>query len=122
MCRPALAGEIIKRVKESVKVPVTAKIRGGWDENTLNYLELAKILEASGVSAITVHGRTRNQFYSGKANWEYISGVKKALKIPVIGNGDIFSAFDALKMLEETGCDGIMAGRGLLGSLGWQGI
>lgn len=108
--------EIIKTVKEAVSVPVTVKIRSGWDEKNINAVEVAKICEKAGASAITVHPRTRAQGYSGKANWEIIKKVKEAVTIPVIGNGDILSCYDAKRMLEETNCDAVMIGRGCLGN------
>ena len=114
MKNPALAGKIVKAVKKAVNVPVTVKIRKGWDSNTC--AEFAKILEANGADGITVHARTKEQLYSGKADLDVIKEVKAAVKIPVIGNGDIFSAQDALNMLDFTGCDGVMVGRGALGN------
>lgn len=108
--------EIVKSVVESVPIPVTVKIRSGWDENSINAIEIAKIVEKAGASAITVHPRTRKQGYSGKADWNIIREVKKNVSITVIGNGDILSAFDAKRMLDETGCDAVMIGRGVLGN------
>ena len=108
--------EIVKSVVETVNVPVTVKIRSGWDNNHINAVEVAKAVEEAGVSAICVHPRTRSQGYSGKADWNIIKEVKNAVKIPVIGNGDITSKEDAKRMLEETGCDAIMIGRGVLGN------
>ena len=108
--------EIVKAVVESVPVPVTVKIRSGWDENSINAVEIAKIVEKAGASAITVHPRTRKQGYSGHADWNIIKQVKENVSIPVIGNGDITSCFDAKRMLDETGCDAIMIGRGVLGN------
>ena len=108
--------EIVKSVVESVPVPVTVKIRSGWDENSINAIEIAKVIEKAGASAITVHPRTRSQGYSGKANWNIIKEVKENVSIPVIGNGDINSCYDAKRMLDETGCDAIMIGRGVLGN------
>ena len=108
--------EIVKSVVEIVNVPVTVKIRSGWDNNHINAVEVAKAVEEAGASAICVHPRTRSQGYSGKADWNIIKEVKNAVKIPVIGNGDITSKEDAKRMLEETGCDAIMIGRGVLGN------
>ena len=108
--------EIVKAVKEAVNVPVTVKIRSGWDSKSINAVEVAKICEKAGASAITVHARTRSQGYSGKADWNIIKKVKESVNIPVIGNGDILSALDAKRMLDETVCDAIMIGRGALGN------
>ena len=108
--------EIVKAVVESVPVPVTVKIRSGWDENSINAKEIAKVVESAGASAITIHPRTRKQGYSGKADWNIIKEVKEIVSIPVIGNGDITSCFDAKRMIDETGCDAIMIGRGVLGN------
>jgi len=107
---------IIKAVVEAVSVPVTVKIRSGWDENSINAVEVAKRIEKAGASAITVHPRTRNQGYHGKADWQIIKAVKETVSIPVIGNGDIKSCYDAERMINETGCDAIMIGRGVLGN------
>lgn len=109
------AVKMTKAVVESVKKPVTVKMRIGWDMDHITCVELAKRLESVGVCAIAVHGRTRVQMYEGKADWSYIKAVKDAVSIPVIGNGDIRSPQDAQKMLEETGCDAVMIGRGVLG-------
>ncbi len=111
-----LAEQVIKAVVKVSCVPVSVKFRAGWDEQNLNAVELAKICEQNGVSAITVHGRTRQQFYSPPVNLEIIKKVKQAVKIPVIGNGDINSADDAINMMNFTGCDGVMIGRGALGN------
>lgn len=116
MLNPKLVGEIVKSVTEASSVPVTAKIRKGWDEKNINAVEIAKICEENGSKAITVHGRTKEEFYSGKADWEIIKKVKDAVSIPVIGNGDITSEEDAKKMFETTNCDGIMIARGALGN------
>ena len=113
---PEKVGEIIKAVVEAVKVPVTVKIRSGWDANSINAVEIAKIAETNGASAITIHARTRAQGYSGRADWSIIKAVVDAVNIPVIGNGDVVSCFDAKKMLDETGCSAVMIGRGLLGN------
>lgn len=108
--------EIVSHVVDSVSVPVTVKIRSGWDDKSINAVEIAKIIEKAGASAIAVHPRTRSQGYSGKANWDIIKQVKEAVSIPVIGNGDITSCYDAKRMLDETGCDAVMIGRGVLGN------
>jgi nifR3 family TIM-barrel protein len=108
--------EIVKAVVEAVNVPVTVKIRAGWDSNSINCIEVAKIIEKAGASAITLHARTRAQGYSGKADWSLIKAVKEAVNIPVIGNGDVTSCYLAKKMLDETGCDAVMIGRGVLGN------
>ena len=113
---PKKVGEIVKAVVDAVNVPVTVKIRSGWDSNSINAVEIAKICEENGASAITVHGRTRAQGYSGKADWGIIKQVVDAVDIPVIGNGDVVSCYDAKRMLEETGCNGVMIGRGILGN------
>ncbi len=108
--------EIVKAIVDAVNVPVTVKIRSGWDEKSINAVEIAKVIEKAGASAITVHPRTRSQGYSGKADWNIIKQVKDAVNIPVIGNGDIKSCYDAKRMLDETNCDAVMIGRGLLGN------
>ena len=113
---PEKVGQIVKAVVESVRVPVTVKIRSGWDANSINAVEIAKICEKNGASAITIHARTRAQGYSGKADWSIIKKVVEAVSIPVIGNGDILSCYDAKRMLEETKCSAVMIGRGLLGN------
>ena len=116
MKNPKLAGEIVERVSRAVKKPVTVKIRKGFQESSVNAVEMAKILEASGAAAIAVHGRTREQYYSGEADWDIIRQVKEAVSIPVIGNGDITCAKDAEDMIEQTGCDGVMIGRASRGN------
>lgn len=108
--------EIVKSVKEAVNVPVTVKIRSGWDKNSINAVEVAKVCEQAGASAIAVHPRTRSQGYQGLADWNIIKMVKENVNIPVIGNGDIQSAYDAKRMLDETKCDAVMIGRALLGN------
>jgi nifR3 family TIM-barrel protein len=113
---PQKIGEIVKAVVESVSVPITVKIRSGWDEKSINAVEVAKICEKNGASAIAIHARTRSEGYSGKANWDIIKEVKENVNIPVIGNGDITSPKLAKKMLDETGCDAVMIGRGALGN------
>lgn len=113
---PEKVYEIVKAVVESVNIPVTVKIRSGWDNNSINAVEISKMCEKAGASAITIHGRTRSQGYSGKADWNIIKQVKENISIPVIGNGDILNCYDAKKMLDETGCDAVMIGRGTLGN------
>jgi tRNA-dihydrouridine synthase B len=116
MREPELLGRIVRAVSDATKLEVTAKIRAGWDENSINAVEIAKICEDNGAKAITVHARTRAQFYSGRADWRIIRDVKRAVSVPVFGNGDIASGSDAVRMMDETGCDAVMVGRGAQGN------
>ncbi len=116
MREPELVGKIVKAVSRATKKPLTIKIRKGFDENSVNAVEIAKIAEENGAKAIAVHGRTREQFYSGFADWEIIARVREAVSIPVIGNGDVKSAIDAENMLKQTGCSAVMVGRGVQGN------
>jgi tRNA-dihydrouridine synthase B len=113
---PKLVSAVVKAAVESTGKPVTAKIRIGWDSESINAVEIAKAIEAEGAAAIGVHGRTREQYYSGKADWDVIRQVKQAVSIPVIGNGDVFSGRDYVRLMEETGCDFVMIARGALGN------
>ena len=116
MKNPQLAHDILAAMVKAVKIPVTVKFRAGWDDANRNAVEIARAVEAAGVSAVAVHGRTRQQFYEGNADWSIIADVKQAVKVPVFGNGDIFTVADGLRMLEQTGCDGLMIGRGADGN------
>ena len=114
---PDLAATILKEMVAAVDIPVTVKIRAGWDAGSINAVEIARRAEQAGVSAIAVHARTREQFYAGKADWNIIREVKQAVKVPVIGNGDVRTVQDAERLLQETGCDGVMVGRAACGNV-----
>lgn len=116
MQNPQAVYELVKAVVEAVHLPVSVKMRIGWDNESINVVEVAKVIEKAGAKAIAVHGRTAKQMYSGQANWSYIKDVKQAVSIPVIGNGDVKTPEDAKRMLEETGCDAVMIARGALGN------
>ena len=116
MRNPKLAAEVLTAVVKNSEKPVTLKIRKGWDDTCINAVEIAKIAEECGISALAIHGRTREQFYSGKADWDIIAEIKQSINIPVIGNGDVFDVQDAVNMLEKTKCDAIMIGRGSQGN------
>ncbi|HMQ53583.1 MAG TPA: tRNA dihydrouridine synthase DusB [Anaerolineae bacterium] len=113
---PAKIGRIFKRLSQALSVPVTGKIRLGWDEDSLNYLEVAKVLEDNGASLIAVHGRTKAQAYTGTANWDAIAQIKQAVRIPVIGNGDVACVADIERMKRQTGCDAVMIARAAIGN------
>jgi len=113
---PLLAGRIIEKTANAIKKPLTVKIRKGFDDTCVNAVEIAHIAQESGAAAVAVHGRTREQFYSGKADWDIIAQVKQAVRIPVLGNGDVTDAKSAQAMFEQTGCDGILIGRGVQGN------
>lgn len=116
MRTPGLAAEIVSAVTAAVGVPVTAKFRKGWDDASVNAVEFARVLEAAGAAALCVHGRTRQQFYRGTADWDVIADVKSAVRVPVIGSGDVFSAADAKALLDRTGADAVMVARGAQGN------
>jgi len=116
MKRPELVAKIVKAVVGATQKPVTVKIRTGWDDTSVNAVEIAQLAEENGASAVAVHGRTREQYYSGKADWDIIKQVKQAVSIPVIGNGDVVGPREAKRLFEETGCDAIMVGRGAQGN------
>ena len=116
MKNPRLAAEILEKLVKAIRKPVTIKIRKGFDEDHVNAVEIARIAESCGVAAVAVHGRTRQQYYSGRADWDIIAAVKSAVKIPVIGNGDVTDPLSAQAMLEQTGCDGVMIGRAAQGN------
>ena len=116
MKNPRLVYEIVSRTVKAIQKPVTVKIRKGFDDTCVNAVEIARIIEEAGAAAVAVHGRTREQYYAGKADWDIIRQVKQAVGIPVIGNGDVTCVEDARRMMDETGCDGVMIARGARGN------
>lgn len=116
MRTPELAAEIVRSIKKKVSIPVTVKFRRAWDGDSVNGVEFALLMAEAGADALTVHGRTRREFYSGKADWGIIGAISDSVSVPVIGNGDVFSFRRAAEMIEDTGCDAVMAGRGALGN------
>lgn len=116
MLNPQLAESIVSSISKRVNIPVTVKIRKGWDDNNINAVDFAIRLQEAGAKAVAIHGRTRDQYYAGRADWDIIKEVKKALQIPLIGNGDVWSPEDGIKMLQHTRCDAIMIGRGAMGN------
>lgn len=116
MKNPKLLGDIVSDVTRRISIPFSIKIRSGWNRNNLNYLEIGKVAEDNGASYITIHARTQSEFFAPEAHWEHIREMKENLRIPVVGNGNVHSAEDALRMFEETGCDGVMLASGTLGN------
>lgn len=114
--KPVYAGKIIEEMRKALDIPVTAKIRLGWDDTSRNYMEVSRILEESGVMAISVHGRTREMGYSGKADWDAIADIKAARKVPIFGNGDVSSYEEAIRRKQESGVDGVLVGRNSIGN------
>lgn len=116
LCEPAKIGRIFRRLTDALPIPVTGKIRLGWDDRSRNYLDVARILEDSGAALIAVHGRTKAQGYKGQADWDAIAEIKRAVRIPVLGNGDVTTPTDIARIKSHTGCDGVMIGRGAIGN------
>jgi len=116
MLKPGLVAEIVKKTSQAISIPLSVKIRKGWDKNNVNAPDIARIVQENGADAVAVHGRTRDQFYSGTADWDIIAQIKKDLSIPVIGSGDIFTPGDAVGILKQTGCDAVMIARGARGN------